>query len=84
MRILLWAGLFLAAAAATVAVGLALLIAPERAGTFLCGYFAVLPTTASRRARAVYRVLGALLALFGAIYGVEVGQSVIRVLFGKP
>jgi hypothetical protein len=84
MRIFLWAGLFVAAAAATVAVGLALLIAPGRTGTFLGGYFAVLPAGASRRARTSYRVLGALVALFGVVYGVEVSRSVLRVVLGNP
>jgi hypothetical protein len=84
MRIFLWAGLFVTAAAATFGLGLALLVAPEWTGTFLCTYFAVFPAPGSRRALVFYRVLGALLAPLGAIYGVEVGRSVLRVVLGKP
>jgi hypothetical protein len=84
MRILLWVGLFVTAAATTIAVGLALLIAPAGTGTFLHGHFAVFPAPESRLGRTLYRVLGALLALFGGIYGLETGQSALRVLLGHP
>ncbi len=83
IRVFFWAALFVTAAAATLVLGLAFLIAPARIGAFLGDYFAVFPAPSSRRSRMLYRLLGALLALFGVIQGMEVGKSILKVMFGK-
>ena len=83
IRAFLWAALFVTAAAVSVAAGVALLVAPGRTARLLRDYFAVFPTAESRRARSLYRVFGALLAVFGAVHGIDVGRSVLRVMLGN-
>lgn len=84
MRVFFWAALFVTAAAVSVGLGLALLVAPGRTTKLLDEYFAVFPVPVSRRARVLYRVFGAALAVFGSVHGVEVGRSVLRVILGNP
>lgn len=79
LRVFLWVGLYVIAAASTVAMGAWLLLAPVRAGKFLHDYFALgVPTTRARTA--ALRLVGAGLLAAGLLFGIRIAVAAVHLV----